>query len=97
MKPSTKFAAVRVLYHAGDEGLWEYEIFRRLESEYASAELATVRDELVGLSSVGWLNVPAQREQRGVLFRKYALFPSTRTFVEGQLAQGFLAEKGVQS
>lgn len=89
MKPSTKFAAVRVLHEAGDEGLWEHEVFGRLEGEYPATELAGLRDQLVGLSSIGWLEVLDEAEYQGIAMRRFALYPSMRSFVEYQLGQGF--------
>ncbi|GAB3360128.1 hypothetical protein [Amycolatopsis echigonensis] len=85
MKPAPKMQAVMVLYHLGEQGLWEHHLFGALRQHYRDAELSGLREGLVGLSTVGWLDVVGQRSHRGHLLRRYALAASARRLVEYQL------------
>lgn len=85
MKPAPKMQAVMVLYHLGEDGLWEHHMFGALRRHYGDAELSGLREDLVGLSTVGWLDVLEHRSHRGHLLRRYRLAASARRLVEYQL------------
>lgn len=85
MKPATKYAATGVLYRTGSAGIWEYEIFRRLRAHYPATELQSLREDLVGMNTVGWLTIIEEREHRGQLLRRYALADGIRPFLRFQL------------
>ena len=85
MKPALKYAAVAVLYATGPDGIWEHELFDRLLTHYRAVELHSLREELVSLSTVGWLHVTNEREYAGQLLRRYALAEHVRPFLRFQL------------
>ncbi|MCE0764162.1 hypothetical protein LWC35_14760 [Pseudonocardia kujensis] len=88
MKPAPKIQAVLSLYHLGERGTWEHHLFGALRAHYAPAELSGLREDLVGLRTVGWLEVVDQRMHRGHILRRYALKASARKMVEHQLDLG---------
>lgn len=85
MKPAVKYAAVGVLYAAGPEGIWEHEIYAGLRSRYPRSALQPLREDLVSMRTVGWLQIIEEAEHRGQLLRKYALADHIRPFVRYQL------------
>ncbi|GHJ33842.1 MULTISPECIES: hypothetical protein [Streptomyces] len=85
MTPAPKFQAAMTLYHLGGQGVWEHHLFRALQQHYRESELSGLREDLIGLSTVGWLRIVEQREHRGQILRRYALAPSARRLVEHQL------------
>jgi hypothetical protein len=85
MKPAPKYTAAALLYRIGAEGIWEYDLFDRLCRAYPAAELRALREDLVGMSTVGWLDVVAERQHSGQILRRYALRPEVRPFLEFQL------------
>jgi hypothetical protein len=73
------------LYHLGAPGIWEHRLFGLLRRHYRDVELSGLREDLVGMSTVGWLDVLELREHRGHILRRYALAPSARPLIEYQL------------
>ncbi|MHA7984470.1 hypothetical protein ACX9R5_01575 [Rathayibacter sp. CAU 1779] len=85
MKPSPKYATCALLYYLDADGMWEYDIFASLERSYPSGQLTSLREELVGLSTLGWLDTVEQKESRGRILRRYRLHASIRPVIEYQL------------
>jgi hypothetical protein len=85
MKPSPKYAACVLLYHLEDRAVWEYEIFEALERVYPPGQLNSLREDLVGLSTLGWISTAEQKEYRGRILRSYALNANVRPVLEYQL------------
>ena len=85
MKPAVKYAAVGVLYAAGPEGIWEHEIYTELRSRYPRSALQPLREDLVSMRTVGWLQILQEADHHGQLLRKYALAEHIRPFVRYQL------------
>jgi hypothetical protein len=85
MKPAVKYAAVGVLYATGPEGIWEHEIYAGLRSRYSRSALQSLREDLVSMRTVGWLQITQEAEHHGQLLRKYALTDHIRPFVRYQL------------
>lgn len=85
MKPAPKYVAAALLYRIGPDGIWEYDLFDRLCRSYPAAELQALREDLVGMCTVGWLDVVAERLHAGQILRRYALRPEVRPFLEFQL------------
>jgi hypothetical protein len=90
MKPATKYAAALALYR-NEGGSWEYELFDELRRHYPESQLQALREDLVGMSTLGWLDIVEQREQAGQILRRYALRPEVRPFLEYQLDLGKVA------
>lgn len=85
MKPPLKYAVTTVLYATDAHGIWEHELFDRLLAHYRAVELRALREELVSLSTVGWLHIDEEREYAGQLLRRYALADHIRPFIRFQL------------
>jgi hypothetical protein len=85
MKPPLKYAVATVLYATDAHGIWEHELFDRLLAHYRAVELRALREELVSLSTVGWLHIVEEREYAGQLLRRYALADHIRPFIRFQL------------
>jgi hypothetical protein len=85
MKPPLKYAITTVLYATEAHGIWEHELFDRLLAHYRAVELRALREELVSLSTVGWLHIAEEREYAGQLLRRYALADHIRPFIRFQL------------
>jgi hypothetical protein len=85
MKPAPKFQAAMTLYDLDERGIWEHRLFGVLQQHYPAAELSGLREDLIGLSTVGWLKIIEQREHHGQILRKYALEHAARRLVEYQL------------
>ncbi|HEX4361600.1 MAG TPA: hypothetical protein VH141_28965 [Pseudonocardia sp.] len=90
MKPATKYAAALALYRQ-EGGRWEYELFDELRRHFPEHELQALREDLVGMSTLGWLDIVEQREHSGQILRRYALRPEVRPFLEYQLDLGKIA------
>lgn len=73
MKPAVKYAALTALHSAWPQAVWEQSIFQLLDQRYRRSELAGLREELVGLRTLGWLEVEEEAEFDGQLLRKYRL------------------------
>ncbi|MBN3454922.1 hypothetical protein [Mycolicibacterium sp.] len=85
MKPAPKYQAAMVLYHQGDQGIWEHHLFSLMRQHYRDSDLTGLREDLIGLSTVGWVDVLDQREHRGQILRQYRLAESARPLIEYQL------------
>lgn len=85
MKPAPKYQAAMTLYHLGEQGIWEHELFGMLRHHYRDCELTSMREDLIGLSTVGWVDTLDQREHRGQILRRYRLAKSARPLIEYQL------------
>jgi hypothetical protein len=85
MKPAPKYQAAMTLHHVGSDGMWEHHLFGVMLQHYKEQELAGLREDLIGLSTVGWLDILEQREHDGQILRRYALRTSARRLVEYQL------------
>lgn len=85
MKPPLKYAVTTVLYVTDADGIWEHELFDLLLAHYRAVELRALREELVSLSTVGWLHIAEEREYAGQLLRRYALADHIRPFIRFQL------------
>jgi hypothetical protein len=85
VKPTPKYAVAALLHRAGSQGAWEHELFNRLRPLYEPVALEPMRDDLVGLVTLGWLDTVEEREVGGQLVRRYALSPAIRPFLEYQL------------
>jgi hypothetical protein len=85
MKPAPKYQAAMTLYHRGDRGIWEHHLFALMRQHYRDSELTGLREDLIGLSTVGWVDVLDQREHRGQILRQYRLAESVRPLIEYQL------------
>jgi hypothetical protein len=85
VKPAVKYAAVGVLYAAGPEGIWEHEIYAGLRSRYSRSALQPLREDLISMRTVGWLEIVQEADHHGQLLRKYALADDIRPFVRFQL------------
>ena len=88
MKPAVKYAAVAALHSAGPDGLWEHELFTLLKGHYRITELVALREDLVGLATVGWLRATAERWHGDQLVRRYALVEGIRPVAQFQLNLG---------
>lgn len=53
MKPAPKYQAAMVLYHQGDQGIWEHHLFSLMRQHYRDSDLTGLREDLIGLSTVG--------------------------------------------
>lgn len=73
------------LYHLGADGIWEHELFGLLRQHYRDPELAGLREDLIGMSTVGWLDTLEQRTHRGQILRRYRLADTARPLIEYQL------------
>jgi hypothetical protein len=85
MKPAPKYQATMTLYHLGSQGAWEYELFALLRQHYRDSELSGLREDLIGLSTVGWVDVLDHREHCGQILRRYRLAESARPLIAYQL------------
>lgn len=85
MKPAPKYQATMTLYHLGSQGAWEFELFALLRQHYRDSELSSLREDLIGLSTVGWVDVVDHREHRGQILRRYCLAESARPLIAYQL------------
>lgn len=85
MKPAPKYQAAMTLYHLEGQGIWEHHLFSLLRQHYRDSELTGLREDLIGLSTVGWVDVLDQREHRGQILRQYRLAGSARPLIEYQL------------
>ncbi|MED4227507.1 hypothetical protein [Neobacillus cucumis] len=85
MKPALKYALAAILYEAGEEGIWEYELYDLLKNRYERSSICSMRDDLVGFTNIGWLSVLAIREEWGYLLRKYRLQSRHNSFITYQL------------
>jgi hypothetical protein len=85
MKPPVKYAVTTLLYAAEAHGIWEHELFDRLLAHYRTVELRALREDLVSLSTVGWLRITQERVYAGQLLRCYALADHIRPFIRFQL------------
>lgn len=85
MKPAPKYQAAMTLYHLADRGIWEHQLFGLLRQHYAEHELAGLREDLIGMSTVGWLDTIEQRTHRGQILRRYRLTDTARPLIEYQL------------
>ncbi|KID31651.1 hypothetical protein HQ32_01473 [Prauserella sp. Am3] len=85
MKPAVKYAAVAALHSAGPNGLWEHELFSHLKQHYRLSELVSLREDLVGLATVGWLQATGENWHDDQLLRRYALVEGIRPVAEFQL------------
>lgn len=80
MKPAVKYAALTALHSVWPQAVWEQSIFQLLDQHYRRKELAGLREELVGLRTLGWLEVVEEAEFEGQLLHRYRLFePYTDT------------------
>ncbi|MGW3485556.1 hypothetical protein [Rhodococcus rhodochrous] len=85
MKPAPKYQAAMTLYRLGDRGIWEHRLFGVLRQHYRDSELSGLREDLIGMSTVGWLDTLEQLEHRGQILRCYRLAASARPLIEYQL------------
>jgi hypothetical protein len=85
MKPAPKYQAAMTLHRVGGEGMWEHHLFGVMLQHYRDVELSGLREDLIGMSTVGWLDVLEQREHKGQILRRYALKDSSRRLIEYQL------------
>jgi hypothetical protein len=85
MKPALKYAILSVLYQAGDRGFWEYELYALLRNRYERSSLCSMREELIGFSTLGWTSALAVREVDNALLRKIRLQKRHHPFIEYQL------------
>jgi hypothetical protein len=96
LKPAFKYAVISALYQAEEEGLWEYEIYSLLKDKYEKAALCSLREDLVGFSTIGWLSVIAIREYQGTMLRKFRLQQRHKPFIEYHLSpEQVLASLGI--
>jgi hypothetical protein len=84
VKPAPKYQAAMTLYHL-DQPIWEHQLFGLLRQHYRDTELTGLREDLIGLSTVGWLDTVGQCEHRGQILRRYRLADSARPLVRYQL------------
>jgi len=85
VKPAPKYQAAMTLYHLGNRGIWEHRLFGVLRQHYRDSELSGLREDLIGMSTVGWLDTLEQREHRGQILRFYRLAESARPLIAYQL------------
>ncbi len=85
MKPAPKYQAAMVLYHLDEQGIWEHQLFGLLRQHYPAHDLSGLREDLIGLSTVGWLITEALAEHGGQIIRRYRLAASARPLIEYQL------------
>ena len=85
MRPAAKYAIVALLHRAGPAGAWEYDLYARLRPRFEEGGLHGMREDLISLSTVGWVTHVDEREHAGALLRRYALGEHIRAFVEYQL------------
>jgi hypothetical protein len=85
MKPAPKYQAAMTLHQVGAQGMWEHHLFGVMLQHYRATELSGLREDLIGMSTVGWLDILEQREHSGQILRKYALRDSGRRLIEYQL------------
>lgn len=85
MRPAAKYAIVALLHRAGPAGVWEYDLYSRLRPHFEEGGLHGIREDLISLSTVGWVTHVDEREHAGALLRRYALGDHIRSFVEYQL------------
>ncbi len=65
--------------------MWEHVLHRELRPRYEPTSLYGVREDLVSLSTIGWVHTVDEREHGRALLRRYALADHIRPFVEYQL------------
>jgi hypothetical protein len=85
MRPAAKYAIVALLHRAGSAGVWEYDLYTQLRPRYEDGGLHGIREDLISLSTVGWVTHVDEREHAGALLRRYTLGEHIRAFVEYQL------------
>jgi hypothetical protein len=85
VNPSPKYALVALLHRAGPAGVWEHALHRELQPRYERSALYGVREDLVSLSTIGWVHTVDERAHGRALLRRYALADHIRSFVEYQL------------
>jgi hypothetical protein len=85
MKPAPKYQAAMILHRIGDRGMWEHHLFGVMLQHYREADLLGLREDLIGMSTVGWLDILEQREHAGQILRRYALKESGRRVITYQL------------
>lgn len=86
MKPAVKYSALTALHSAWPLAVWEQSIFHLLDQRYRRSELAGLREELVGLRTLGWLEVEEETEFDGQLLRKYRLVEAHRDNIARQIS-----------
>lgn len=86
MKPAVKYAALTALHSVWPQAVWEQSIFRLLDQRYRRSELAGLREELVGLRTLGWLEVEEETEFDGQLLRKYRLVDAYTDTIARQIS-----------
>src|SRR3978361_766283 len=85
MKPAPKYQAAMTLHQVGAEGMWEHHLFGVMLQHYRDVELSGLREDLIGMSTVGWLDVLEPRQHNGRILRGYALKHPSRRLIEYQL------------
>lgn len=86
MKPAVKYAALTALHSVWPQAVWEQSIFQLLDQRYRRSELAGLREELVGLRTLGWLEVEEETEFDGQLLRKYRLVEPYKDTIARQIS-----------
>ena len=82
MKPAFKYAIISLLYKAGEEGMWEYDIYDILKGKYEKAALCGLREDLISFNTIGWLSVVAIREYEGKILRKFRFQQRHKPFID---------------
>lgn len=85
MKPAMKYAAITLLHDAFPDAIWEHEIFAVLDHCYSRSETSALREELVGLRTLGWIEPSEEQMFEGQILRKYELQPRYTAAVERQI------------
>ncbi|MDR0884902.1 MAG: hypothetical protein LBN22_00815 [Clostridiales Family XIII bacterium] len=99
MKPPLKYSLYSILYHAGEKGIWEYEIYSLLKSAYNQRALVKVREILIELKTKAWTDEVETILYNDELVRKYKLQSRHNSFIEYMLPNTveLLAEVGVDA
>jgi len=94
-----KYALYSILYHAGEKGIWEYDVYELLKQTYNRRALVKVREILLELSTKAWTD-----EMEAVLYgdeilRKYRLQARHKKFIEYMLpnTRELLQEVGIDA
>ena len=98
MKAPVKYTIFCLLYMAGDDGIWEYDLYQVLKRHYKLNSLTKLREILVEFATKNWTEITQQKLCGEEVIRRYKLQNKHREFLEYQLdPKKLLAEMGIVS
>lgn len=85
MKPPLKYTLFCLLYEAGDAGIWEYDLYKILRTQYNSRSVAKIRSLLVELRNMNWTDEMDAQLYGEIVLRKFSLKSRHRAFIRYHL------------